>query len=153
MTDENQQWCLFLGLCFGNICKRWDATRTSMRNEHCVFPGWESPSLRLQLCGLCSALPQWGCTAPRIRHHDNFLNLKRSGEQGCWCCFTVCEQLVISIQDHDSPPSSSHLAHLKIPHLLLWFAKQTWTKSGYLDHLRQTGRRLSMSRSITLLLT
>jgi hypothetical protein len=35
----------------------------------------------------------------------------------------------------------------------LWFAEQTWTESGYLDHLRQIGMRLSMSRSTTVVLT
>jgi hypothetical protein len=129
-------------------------TRTSfLLYERFIFAGREVPLPNLQLCELCRALPQWGSTIPRIHHYDNFLDLKQSGEQGCWCCLTVCQQLAISIQDHDSPPLNPDLTHLKIPRLLLWFAEQTWTESGYLDHLRQIGRRLSMSRSIMLLLT
>lgn len=123
-------------------------TRTSfLLHKRFVFAGWEVPLPYLQLCELCRALPSSGSTIPRIQHHDNFLDLRRSGEQGCWCCLTVCEQLAISIQDHDSPPLNSDLTHLKIPHLLLWFAEQTWTETGYLDHLRQIGRRLSIPRS------
>jgi hypothetical protein len=166
--DKQFAWILCISI-FGNvICllfllfiklteywiETWPATETSLpQSENFIFPGWELPSIRMQLCELCRALPQWGSTTPRIRHHGNFLNLKRSGEHGCWCCSTVVEQLATSIQDHDSPPSNSHLTHLKIPHLLLWFAEQTWTESGYLDHLRQIGMRLSMSRSTTVVLT
>jgi len=129
-------------------------TRTSfLLYNRFVFAGCKVPLPNLQLCELCGALPQWGSTNPRIQHHDNFLDLKQSGEQGCWCCLTVCQQLAISIQDHDSPPLNSDLTHLKIPRLLLWFAEQTWTESGYLDHLRQIGMRLSISRSTTVVLT
>jgi hypothetical protein len=86
MIDDNQVlWIVIWGGYFIEfamvLCWCWIDTRTtgtSMQHleEHFVFPGWELPSRRLQLCELCRVLPEWGSAAPRIRHHDNILNLR-----------------------------------------------------------------------------
>jgi hypothetical protein len=107
--------------------------------ERSILARWSLPLPGLKLCKLCRALMR-SSEKRRMQHYDNFQSLKQSGERGCWCCWTVCKQFAVSVEDHDSPPLDSDPSNLKNPRLLLWFAEQTWTKTGYLDHLRQIGK-------------
>jgi hypothetical protein len=107
--------------------------------ERSILKRWKLPIPGLELCELCGDIKR-GFRDRRTKHYES---LKRSGQQGCWCCWTIGEQLARSIEDHDFPPITLDPIHLKVPRLLLWFAGQTWTETGYLDHLRQIGKSLS----------
>jgi hypothetical protein len=106
--------------------------------EHSILARWKLAMPGLRLCKSCRVLKR-GLRDVRYQHYDSFQGLETSGRQGCWCCSIVSEQFIKSIDDHDVPLVISDLRQLKVPHLLLWFAEQTWMETGYLDHLRQIG--------------
>jgi hypothetical protein len=123
------------------VCFIWYDIRQRVY-EHSILARWKLPIPGLHLCQLCKDLKR-GSGDIRIQHYDNFQSLENSAQRECWCCRKVSDQFARSTEDHDIPfarsdPSDLEV-YLKIPHILLWFAEHTSTKTGYLDHLRQIG--------------
>jgi hypothetical protein len=130
-------FCLYF-CAFGYVRFRLKNVNNPESTERAIIAGQNLPFPQVKLCKLCKALHH-NSKKDRIQHYDDFQGLQESAQQGCWCCWTVCKQLVLSMEDHDCPPIEADPKHLKIPCLLIWFANQTHTKTGYLDHLRQIG--------------
>jgi hypothetical protein len=106
--------------------------------ETAIIKGYKRPVIGLSLCSRCKAL-KYRFWNSKIRHYDYYENLEQSGSRGCWLCKTICDQLLLSKQHRDSPPVVENPGDLKVPHLLIWFARHTETKEGYLDHLKEEG--------------
>lgn len=131
---------ILVGLCLILLAFQYAAIFFSFPPsfEDSLIEGYRLPLLGLKLCSLCKSL-KYNFWKDRIQHYDDFQGLQESALLGCWCCRTVCEQLAISIEDFNSPPVVANPDDLKVPHLLMWFAENTSTKSRYLDHLRKVG--------------
>jgi hypothetical protein len=104
--------------------------------ETAIIEGYKRPVIGLSLCSRCKAL-KYRPRNFKIRHYDDYKTLEHSGSRGCWVCKTICDQLLLSKQHRDSPPVVEDPGDLNVPHLLIWFARHTEIKEGYLDHLKE----------------
>jgi hypothetical protein len=109
--------------------------------EASIIGGYKRPVLGLKLCGKCKALKYrcWG----KVTHYPDYLHLRSSAARGCWLCQAVDQQLGVALQDSVQPPAGtdpSESRRGRDPDLLLWFANNTITASGFLDELKGSGK-------------
>jgi hypothetical protein len=106
--------------------------------ETAIIEGYKRPVIGLSLCSRCKAL-KYRPRNVKIRHYDDYKTLENSGARGCWVCKRICDQILLSKRHHESPPVLQVPGDLRGPRLLLWFARHTKIKEGYLDHLKENG--------------
>jgi hypothetical protein len=109
--------------------------------ETSLVKGYKRPVIGLKLCWRCKVLKYklWG----RATHYHNYTSLRASASNGCWCCQVITEQLATAMEDNAHRPALHHPSDLKTPRLLMWFADNTRTKSGYLDSFQGLGMCLN----------
>lgn len=105
--------------------------------EESFIKGYKRPAIGLKLCWRCMALKYrlWG----KVTHHPSYQHLRSSIAKGCWLCQTVDYQWGVALQDYAQPPVLTEPSELRMgrtPRLLLWFADNTVTATGYLDQLK-----------------
>ncbi|KAH8647038.1 heterokaryon incompatibility protein-domain-containing protein [Tricladium varicosporioides] len=104
--------------------------------ETAMIKGYKRPVIGLSLCWRCKAL-KYRPRKSKIRHYDDYKTLEHSGSRGCWVCKTICDQFLLSKQHRESPPVLDNPGDLNVPRLLIWFARHTEIKEGYLDQLKE----------------
>lgn len=117
-----------------SVVHLWKHPATLWRFSHKEI---QTTRTSLKLCTLCRSL-QYSFWKKRVQHYDDFQGLEETALQGCWCFQTVSSWR-FSMEDHDCPPIGADPTRIRFPRLFMWFAENTSTKSGYLDHLRKVG--------------